>query len=52
MSRRFVPPNTNNRTQPEDEEDRAMNQALAAFFLDDFEGSMRKKFGLAPENCT
>jgi len=33
------------------DEDRAMNQALAGFFLNDFEASMQKKFGLTPENC-
>jgi hypothetical protein len=39
------------RQQPIDEQDRLMNQTLAQFFLNDFEGAMQQKLGLSPENC-
>lgn len=50
----FVPPypsDDSERQQPKDEQDKLMNQALAQFFLNDFEESMRKKLGLTEENC-
>ena len=37
------------RQQPVDDEDRVMNQALAQFFLNDFEGAMQSSLGLTPE---
>ncbi|KAA8900260.1 hypothetical protein FN846DRAFT_959208 [Sphaerosporella brunnea] len=48
------PPDPNQdagREQPFDDHDRSMNQALAHFFLNDFEQAMQQKLGLTPENC-
>ena len=39
------------RQQPDDEEDRMMNQALADFFLNDFEDAMQRKLGLTADNA-
>ncbi|KAF8245473.1 hypothetical protein K440DRAFT_407088 [Wilcoxina mikolae CBS 423.85] len=50
----FVPPDPNDdtaREQPKDDQDKLMNQAIAQFFLNDFEDAMHKKLNLTPENC-